>query len=693
MAMVQCENRHFYDNRRHTYCPYCPIPGLRGPVRRPPLSSDLPGILPHVSQLHSSDKGKFLQRVLARISPGRERELPHPVNPVPRVFISSTFRDLELFRQAAFEAIQALGAVGENMIYWSADDREPSELSKSKVERSDVLVLILAHRYGTIPPGSSYSVTELEYRAAREANVPVLAFILDSKTPWPPDHIDWSQKDRLDAFKEVVRGDVTAKTFSSTEDLSRLITQALANFQDKNREVLIKAGLLKMRALPVSLPAKIRTEPSVLVPLGLSEDGLPFILNIKRSRSLQPHLDLLFKTIGRDHSDATSGLYSNIKQLLEEEAIQYWSSERIFDVQMHNDTKDSLYVTHFDLSHMRTLLFRLLAAKTGPGKAQATQAAGITHRTESEFPIVSSGGENRHLAISIRDGRVYSVGLRGDKWVEWRPFLWESIESHFPDAEYLVAGTGDSFRASEYPALLTERSLRCVDEDGRIHLTINVRVPRRSVARVIVEIARELQVLHGQGLVHGDLKPQNVLLTPGQIELIDGFNVRDGRRAPGWTPYWAAPEQVTGGAISYSADIYPLGVMVAHLLGAELVGEVRYHVAPNWLRGTSRHEVLHDPAPFIDESRQAISGQDMLSWITFVMECLKFDQTRRPSCALEFAERLEGLIEARSPLGHIEVLSSSYQLVAATLPDGTDSVARMLSDDPPGNDDDDDDER
>jgi len=29
MAMVQCENRHFYDNRRHTHCPYCPVPGLR----------------------------------------------------------------------------------------------------------------------------------------------------------------------------------------------------------------------------------------------------------------------------------------------------------------------------------------------------------------------------------------------------------------------------------------------------------------------------------------------------------------------------------------------------------------------------------------------------------------------------------------------------------------------------------------
>jgi hypothetical protein len=31
MAMVQCENRHFYDNRKHTYCPHCPVPGLKPP--------------------------------------------------------------------------------------------------------------------------------------------------------------------------------------------------------------------------------------------------------------------------------------------------------------------------------------------------------------------------------------------------------------------------------------------------------------------------------------------------------------------------------------------------------------------------------------------------------------------------------------------------------------------------------------
>ena len=56
----------------------------------------------------------------------------------------------------------------------------------SRVRGSDLLVLILAHRYGSMPPGSAHSITELEYCAARASNVPVLAFIVDGKTPWLP---------------------------------------------------------------------------------------------------------------------------------------------------------------------------------------------------------------------------------------------------------------------------------------------------------------------------------------------------------------------------------------------------------------------------------------------------------------------------------------------------------------------------
>jgi hypothetical protein len=39
MAMVQCQNGHHYDDRKHTHCPYCPAPGLKS-VRIPRTASE-----------------------------------------------------------------------------------------------------------------------------------------------------------------------------------------------------------------------------------------------------------------------------------------------------------------------------------------------------------------------------------------------------------------------------------------------------------------------------------------------------------------------------------------------------------------------------------------------------------------------------------------------------------------------------
>lgn len=107
-----------------------------------------------------------------------------------KIFISSTFADLKDYRQAVFEAIVGSGLSSENMIFWSADERSPLQVSLDRVRQSDGLILIVAHRYGYVPDGSTYSITEQEYSAAREAGIPVFAFLIDDELPWPPQHID-----------------------------------------------------------------------------------------------------------------------------------------------------------------------------------------------------------------------------------------------------------------------------------------------------------------------------------------------------------------------------------------------------------------------------------------------------------------------------------------------------------------------
>ncbi len=96
---------------------------------------------------------------------------------------------------------------------------------------------------------------------------------------------------------------------------------------------------------------------------------------------------------------------------------------------------------------------------------------------------------------------------------------------------------------------------------------------RPSVDQVLQWLSQLLDLIrhvHAVGLVHGDLKPANLLLQPGgQLALLDfGASVRIGRQQLGRTSSfgYAAPEQVCGEALGGATDAFALGRTVVHML-------------------------------------------------------------------------------------------------------------------------------
>lgn len=103
------------------------------------------------------------------------------------------------------------------------------------------------------------------------------------------------------------------------------------------------------------------------------------------------------------------------------------------------------------------------------------------------------------------------------------------------------------------------------------------RPPLSERARLFAELVDAVCYLHGRAVVHGDLKPSNVLITAsGRVKLLDfgaarlldsaGRPVESTFTRAMLTPGWASPEQTVGGACTALSDIYSLGLLLRHAL-------------------------------------------------------------------------------------------------------------------------------
>lgn len=129
-------------------------------------------------------------------------------------------------------------------------------------------------------------------------------------------------------------------------------------------------------------------------------------------------------------------------------------------------------------------------------------------------------------------------------------------------------------------------------------------LPVRRVLELGLEVGRALAFAHAQGLVHRDVKPQNVLLNDEGLAKVTDFGIVRSLDAVGQTQtgtvlgtsHYIAPEQARGERVDAQTDVYSFGVVLHELL----TGEVPY-AGDNFLSVAMKH--VNDPVPSVLDAR------------------------------------------------------------------------------------------
>ena len=173
--------------------------------------------------------------------------------------------------------------------------------------------------------------------------------------------------------------------------------------------------------------------------------------------------------------------------------------------------------------------------------------------------------------------------------------------------------------------------------------------PRRAAAiGMLRDVARALAYAHEHGIVHRDIKPDNVLLA-GDVAVVTDFGIAKAITAARTdagsatltgvgitigTPAYMAPEQATGDPITdFRADIYSFGCLAYELLS----GEPPFGARP-------AHQML---AAHLTEAPPNIASKSPdcpPALATLVMRCLEKSPADRPQSASEIVRALDAVI-------------------------------------------------
>jgi serine/threonine-protein kinase len=257
-----------------------------------------------------------------------------------------------------------------------------------------------------------------------------------------------------------------------------------------------------------------------------------------------------------------------------------------------------------------------------------------------ESPVARSGMASIYRAVDTRDNRVVALKIPHPE-LEADPVLFDRFQREAGIGEKLnhpriMRVFGDEKRSRIYMVMewCEGRLLRTILDEGR--------VSQDRAIGITVEVLEALQYAHDHGVVHRDMKPENVMVGPDDnIKLIDfGIAADAGARrltyanitATLGTPNYISPEQVKGKRGDGRSDIYAVGVMLYEMLTGKMP-----------FTGSSPMQVMNDRLLNYPTPPSVLEPSISPQLQEVIYRALERDPRNRYAKASEFARDLEHL--------------------------------------------------